>query len=80
MTAKRRPTKLFDLNGLNNLGIAITNLVSDSRKIKPGDTFVAYAGEEIDRRKFIPNAIAAGANAILWDPQHGTFLHLPFQS
>lgn len=69
MSVKRKPTKLFDLNGLNNLGIAITNLVSDSRKIKPGDTFVAYAGEEIDRRKFIPNAIAAGANAILWDPQ-----------
>ncbi|GKS68127.1 UDP-N-acetylmuramoylalanyl-D-glutamate--2, 6-diaminopimelate ligase [Nitrosomonas sp. PY1] len=69
MTIKRKTAKLFDLNGLNNLGIAITNLVSDSREIKLGDTFVAYAGEEIDRRKFIPNAIAAGANAILWDPQ-----------
>lgn len=47
MTVKRKPTKLFDFNGLNNLGVAITNLVSDSRKIKPGDTFVAYAEKKL---------------------------------
>jgi len=69
MTIKRKSTKSLDLDELNNLGVTMRNLVSDSRKIKPGDTFVAYAGEKSDGRQFIPDAISAGANAILWDPQ-----------
>ncbi|PWB59348.1 MAG: UDP-N-acetylmuramoyl-L-alanyl-D-glutamate--2,6-diaminopimelate ligase [Nitrosomonadales bacterium] len=42
-------------------------LVADSRKLLPGDTFAAYPGDESDGRKYIPRAIAAGANAVLWD-------------
>jgi len=59
----------FDFHPLNSLGVKIGNLVTDSRMIKPGDTFLAYAGEKQDARMFIPNAIAAGANAVIWESQ-----------
>jgi UDP-N-acetylmuramoyl-L-alanyl-D-glutamate--2,6-diaminopimelate ligase len=42
-------------------------LVADSRKLLPGDAFAAYPGDESDGRKYISQAIAAGANAVLWD-------------
>lgn len=70
MAIKRKPPKLFDMHCLDELGVDITNLQVDSRRIQPGDTFLAYAGEKLDGRHFIPQAIAAGANAILWDPQN----------
>ncbi|MEP6606478.1 MAG: UDP-N-acetylmuramoyl-L-alanyl-D-glutamate--2,6-diaminopimelate ligase, partial [Nitrosospira sp.] len=57
----------FDFDALSDLGVGISTLVTDSRMVKPGDTFLAYAGEQYDARKFIPQAIAAGANAVLWD-------------
>ena len=69
MTAKRKTAKSFDYHLLDELGVPVRNPVTDSRQVKPGDTFLAYAGEITDGRKFIPQAIAAGANAILWDPQ-----------
>lgn len=70
MTVKRKTLKLFDHHALDDIGVPIKNLVVDSRQIKPGDTFLAYVGEKDDGRRFIPQAIAAGANAILWDPQN----------
>ncbi|PSJ16405.1 UDP-N-acetylmuramoyl-L-alanyl-D-glutamate--2,6-diaminopimelate ligase [Nitrosomonas supralitoralis] len=70
MTAKSKGSKGFDFHLLEVLGVVIRNLVADSRQIKPGDTFVAYPGDTTDGRKFIPQAIAAGANAILWDPRN----------
>ena len=57
----------FDLHLLNGLNINVENLVTDSRMVKPGDTFLAYVGEKVDARKFIPQAIEAGANAVLWE-------------
>jgi UDP-N-acetylmuramoyl-L-alanyl-D-glutamate--2,6-diaminopimelate ligase len=70
MAIKRRTSKLFDHHLLDDLGVPIKNPVVDSRRIRPGDTFLAYAGEKSDGRHFIPQAIAAGANAILWDPHN----------
>ena len=70
MTVKKKASKLFDNHLLDEIGVPIENLVTDSRLVKPGDTFLAYAGEVTDGRKFIPQAIAAGANAVLWDPQN----------
>ncbi|MDP1557945.1 MAG: UDP-N-acetylmuramoyl-L-alanyl-D-glutamate--2,6-diaminopimelate ligase [Nitrosomonas sp.] len=69
MTA-RKLKKSFDSHRLDNLGVSIKHLVSDSRQIVPGDTFLAYVGEKFDARKFIPQAIAAGANAVLWEKQN----------
>lgn len=57
----------FDFNLLDALPVKVANLANDSRQLKAGDTFVAYRGEQVDGRQFIPQAIANGANAILWD-------------
>lgn len=54
---------------LDHLGITVQRLVADSRKLKPGDTFLAYAGEHYDARNDIPRAIAIGVNAIIWEKQ-----------
>ena len=52
---------------LSSLGVKISRLVTDSRMIKLGDTFVAYPGSQADGRQFIAQAIAAGANAVIWE-------------
>ena len=53
-------------------------LVSDSRRVKPGDVFFAYPGEAADGRRFIEAAIEAGAAAVVheaagftWDAAFG---------
>ena len=58
---------------LASLGVTITRLVTDSRKVVPGDTFIAYRGEQADGRQFIAQAIAQGANAVIWDAQGFTW-------
>lgn len=52
---------------LRRLGVKVETLVSDSRKIKSGDVFCAYPGEHQDGRRYIAQAIAAGAGAVLWE-------------
>jgi UDP-N-acetylmuramoyl-L-alanyl-D-glutamate--2,6-diaminopimelate ligase len=53
-------------------------LVSDSRRVKPGDVFFAYPGEAADGRRYIEAAIEAGAAAVVhealdftWDDAFG---------
>src|SRR5215468_479101 len=52
---------------LEGLGVPITRLVTDSRRVEPGDVFVAMPGIRTDGRAFIEQAIAAGAAAVIWD-------------
>ncbi|MDZ4201065.1 MAG: UDP-N-acetylmuramoyl-L-alanyl-D-glutamate--2,6-diaminopimelate ligase [Gallionella sp.] len=52
---------------LSALNVKITRLVTDSREVMQGDTFVAYPGESSDGRRFIAQAIAQGANAVIWE-------------
>lgn len=45
--------------------IAITGLAVDSRAVKPGDVFFALAGVKTDGARFVAQAIAAGAVAVV---------------
>jgi UDP-N-acetylmuramoyl-L-alanyl-D-glutamate--2,6-diaminopimelate ligase len=45
----------------------ITGVEYDSRRVKPGNVFVAMRGESSDGNKFIDQAISAGAAAIVTD-------------
>jgi UDP-N-acetylmuramyl-tripeptide synthetase len=49
------------------LGVHPRRIVSDSRRVEPGVAFAAYPGVAADGRKFVPDAIARGACAVLWD-------------
>jgi UDP-N-acetylmuramoyl-L-alanyl-D-glutamate--2,6-diaminopimelate ligase len=54
---------------LGRLDVAISRISSDSRRLGPGDAFAAYRGAHHDGRAYIPDAIARGAGAILWETQ-----------
>jgi UDP-N-acetylmuramoyl-L-alanyl-D-glutamate--2,6-diaminopimelate ligase len=42
-------------------------LVSDSRRVQPGDVFFAYPGDAADGRRFIGAAVEQGAAAVVYD-------------
>ena len=50
-----------------HMGIAITGVAVDSRVVKPGDVFFALAGVRTDGARFIDQAIASGAVAVVAD-------------
>lgn len=41
----------------------VTGVATDSRKVAPGDVFIAFAGERVDGTTFVADALAAGAVA-----------------
>ncbi len=43
----------------------VRTLATDSRKVGPGDAFIAWPGYAVDARQFVPQALAAGASACL---------------
>lgn len=45
--------------------ISVPGLVVDSRQLRPGELFLAFPGENQDGRSYIPQAISAGAGAII---------------
>jgi len=45
--------------------IVITHISPDSRSIGPGGLFVAYPGVRVDAHRFIPQAVASGASAVV---------------
>jgi UDP-N-acetylmuramoyl-L-alanyl-D-glutamate--2,6-diaminopimelate ligase len=64
---------MFPFERLSELNVDITRLVTDSRAVQPGDTFIACPGETLDGRQFIAQAIAQGANAVIWDSHNFTW-------
>ena len=46
-------------------GLELAGIAADSRKVKPGDLFVAVPGTRSDGLGFVPQALAAGAAAIM---------------
>ena len=57
----------FDPAQLEQLGVRVDRLRTDSRQVQRGDVFVAFPGERTDGRRFIRQAVAAGAAAVIWE-------------
>jgi UDP-N-acetylmuramoyl-L-alanyl-D-glutamate--2,6-diaminopimelate ligase len=63
--------KLSDLTGRDGefdarfAALDVTGIASDSRQVKPGDLFVAVPGNKADGLAFVPQAVAAGASAVM---------------
>ena len=49
----------------------VSGVEYDSRRVKPGGVFVAMRGESSDGNRFIDQAIAAGAVAVVTDSAGG---------
>ena len=54
-----------EARGGPSAGVTASRLASDSRKVTPGSVFVAVPGSKADGGAFIPQAVAAGAVAIV---------------
>lgn len=64
--------ELLDLKEAEVRFIDVASICNDSRAIEPGALFLAYPGSGSDGRNFIPQAIAAGAKAVVYDPKDFT--------
>ena len=53
------------LDDLKARGVTPSRLTLDSRRVQPGDVFLALPGAQVDGRQFIDDAIARGAAAVL---------------
>jgi UDP-N-acetylmuramoyl-L-alanyl-D-glutamate--2,6-diaminopimelate ligase len=53
------------LEQLRAKGVTPLRLTADSRRVQPGDVFVAFPGAHVDGRDFIAQAVARGAAAVL---------------
>lgn len=65
MTESGRMVSRFSLDAIDRMGIR--RLATDSRRVKPGDTFLAYPGETRDGRDYIEEALSKGAASVLWE-------------
>ncbi|MDR1709506.1 MAG: UDP-N-acetylmuramoyl-L-alanyl-D-glutamate--2,6-diaminopimelate ligase, partial [Candidatus Accumulibacter sp.] len=52
-------------------GARIRGAAGDSRRVAPGDVFLACPGGAADGRNYIPEAIARGAEAVVWQTGGG---------
>ncbi|MBM4430677.1 MAG: UDP-N-acetylmuramoyl-L-alanyl-D-glutamate--2,6-diaminopimelate ligase, partial [Chloroflexi bacterium] len=58
------------------LDVEITGLACDSRRVQPGDLFVAVPGVDVDGHSFIPAALQRGAVAVVGQrPASEVFAH-----
>ena len=53
------------LEQLREKGVVATRLTTDSRRVRPGDVFLAFPGAHVDGRDFIAQAVANGAAAVI---------------
>ncbi|MDP2170371.1 MAG: UDP-N-acetylmuramoyl-L-alanyl-D-glutamate--2,6-diaminopimelate ligase [Rhodocyclaceae bacterium] len=54
------------LDTLRQHGVNVTQLTLDSRRVQPGDVFLALPGAHADGRTFIADAVARGAAAVIY--------------
>jgi len=60
-------TAIDILRQLQQQGAQIRGLSPDSRELRAGEAFVAYPGASTDGRRYIADALARGAAAVLWE-------------
>ncbi len=53
------------LDQLRQQGVVPHRLTADSRRVQPGDVFVAFPGAHVDGRDFIAQAVLRGAAAVI---------------
>ncbi len=53
-----------------SLECSINGLSYDSRRVRPGDLFVAVKGQHVDGHSFVDQALAQGAAAVVVDARH----------
>ncbi|MDP2825298.1 MAG: UDP-N-acetylmuramoyl-L-alanyl-D-glutamate--2,6-diaminopimelate ligase [Sulfuritalea sp.] len=58
-------TAMSILEQLERQGVKPVRLTVDSRRVQPGDVFVAFPGAQVDGRDFIGQAVAKGAAAVI---------------
>ena len=49
--------------------VTVHGLQTDSRKVRPGDAFIALGGARSEPEKYVEEAIAAGATAVLLEAE-----------
>ena len=65
------------LGDANAPAVPLSGLCCDSRQAHQGDLFIAYRGGEFDGHEFIPEALAAGAVAVISErPMAGAFVNV----
>jgi UDP-N-acetylmuramoyl-L-alanyl-D-glutamate--2,6-diaminopimelate ligase len=55
------------LSELQRQGVAPRGVAADSRAVARGELFLAYPGERTDGRRFVGDAVARGAAAVVWE-------------
>ena len=68
------PFNLSKIFAQSDRDLLIRELTLDSRKVRPGDLFLAIAGHKVDGRDHITDAIAHGAAAVAYEVQGATVL------
>jgi UDP-N-acetylmuramoyl-L-alanyl-D-glutamate--2,6-diaminopimelate ligase len=59
------------LHGLAAQGVRARGASDDSRRVRSGDLFMAFPGDTADGRRYIPEAIRRGAEAVVWQTGDG---------
>lgn len=63
--------EVFELSG--NAAVAVKGLACDSRRVQPGDLFVALRGFRVDGHRFVDQAIERGAAAVVVEEYRESF-------
>ena len=56
---------------VGSLEVEVNALHFDSRKVQPGDLFIAQRGVSVDGHEYIPRAVAAGAKVVVCETLSG---------
>ena len=67
MSAEMHSIAFDPARTMANLGVSPPDICADSRQMIRGAVFAAFPGARHDGRRFIPQAIRAGAVGVLWD-------------